>query len=64
LSELHSFARIAGDPTFRAWLEKERDAAIKYLTSAVDPVQIHRAQGRVLLVEELLSNLEKAKGLR
>ena len=58
------FARISGDPLFRQWLDKERAEAIKYLVSGMDMVVVHRAQGRVQLLDDLISRLEATKNLR
>lgn len=64
MTDLESFRRIAGDNPFRAWLESQRAESIKYLTSAVEPVAVYRAQGQVQLVEKMLNLLDKAKDLR
>jgi hypothetical protein len=57
------FARISGDNLFKQWLDKERAEAIKYLTSALDPVLIHRNQGRLQLLDEIISRVSE-KNLR
>lgn len=63
MSDLQYFARVSGDSALRAWLEQQRVGAIKYLTEATEITQIHRAQGRVRLIDEILENMAKAKGL-
>ena len=64
MKDVEYFVRIAGDNLFRQWLEKERAEAIKYLTGAAEPVALHRAQGKVQLLDDLLVRLEAAKNLR
>lgn len=64
VNDVESFRRIAGDNPLRAWLEAQRGESIKYLTSAVDPIAVYRAQGQVQLVEKMLILLDKAKDLR
>jgi hypothetical protein len=44
---------------FKPWLERERDSAYKYLAEATDSVMLHRAQGKVLLIERMLSLLDR-----
>lgn len=55
---------VANDRGLRDVLAGERDEALKYLIQSGDPVAIHRAQGRVKLVEELLAALDFVKGAR
>lgn len=64
MSEIEHFRRIAGDNPFKAWLEKEKAAQLKYLINAVDPIMVHRAQGQLQLIERIETLLEKAKDLR
>lgn len=64
MNELEHFYRIAGDNSIRQWLEKQLDEAIRYLSEAMDTVQIYRAQGKIQFVNRMLDNLDKAKNLR
>jgi len=64
MSELTSFARIAGDRPFKEWLENQKRLALKTMASAADPYTVGRAQGRYQLLEDILERLEKAKDLR
>ena len=64
MTDLTLLRRVADDRGLREFLAAERVEAIKYLTKAGDQVSIHRAQGRVQLVEELLAHLDKAQNLR
>lgn len=64
MKDTEYFARVAGDNMFKQWLEKERAEAIRYLTSAGDLAMIHRAQGRVQLLDDLLTRVEAGKNLR
>lgn len=63
-TELEAFASILKPTQFKAFLDAERDRAIKELASATDMVNVHRAQGRMQLVERMLALLDKAKDLR
>lgn len=62
--ELEAFASILKPTQFRAFLDAERDRTIKELAGATDMVNVHRAQGRMQLVERMLALLDKAKDLR
>ena len=64
MKDIEYFARISGDNLFKQWLDKERVEAIKYLTHAADLVAVHRAQGRIQLLDDLISRLEASKNLR
>lgn len=64
LNEAEHFRRIAEDAKFREWIARERESAIKYLTSATDMAVIHRAQGQMHLLEKMLGLLDAAKTLR
>ncbi len=63
-SELEAFASILKPTLFRAFLDAERDRAYKELAAATDMLVVHRAQGRLQLVEKMLALLDKAKDLR
>lgn len=63
-ADVQAFRCFAGAEQFKAWLEAERATAIKYLTNAVEPHMVHRAQGKVQLLDTQLELLEKAKNLR
>lgn len=55
------FARVnANEPGFVAILQEERDAALKVLIQGSEPANIHRAQGRVQFLDDLLSKMAKA----
>jgi hypothetical protein len=64
MKDAEYFARVMGDNMFRKWLEKERAESIKYLTNAADLAMIHRAQGRVQLLDDLLTRVDAGKNLR
>lgn len=63
MNDLERFARIP-ESVLRPYLEKKRDDAIRFLVAQADMVQVHRQQGRVQLVEEMLELLDKSKNLR
>lgn len=63
-TELEAFASILKPTQFRAFLDAERDRAIKDLVGATEMALVHRAQGRMQLVERMLALLDKAKDLR
>jgi hypothetical protein len=54
-------ARLNGDNQFKAWLQAERAEATKALTNAVEMQLVYRAQGRLLLIEELQRQLDTSK---
>jgi hypothetical protein len=60
MNEMEVFARVPAS-VLRPWLAKEREDAYKYLAGAADPVAIHRAQGKVHLVERMLDLLDKSQ---
>jgi hypothetical protein len=64
VSDVKYFARIAGDNLFKEWLAQERVSVIKKLTQAVDLPMVHRAQGQLMLLEQLEKLLEAAKSTR
>lgn len=47
----------ANHPLLKEFLMSERELQVKYMTQAHDPVVIHRAQGRLIQIEELLKLL-------
>lgn len=54
------FARIPAS-VLRPWLAKEREDAYRYLAEGVDAVAIHRAQGKVQLVERMMKMLDESQ---
>lgn len=60
--EVDVFASILKPTQFRAFLDAERERAVKELIAVTDMVLVHRAQGRVQLVERMLALLDKAQG--
>lgn len=64
MNEAEYFRRIAEDNKFREWVARERESAIKYLSSATDIAIIHRAQGQMHLLEKMVGLLDAAKTLR
>lgn len=62
--ELEVFASILKRPQFREYLETERAKGLKALVAATDMMVVHRAQGRVQLIEEMLALFDKSGGLR
>lgn len=60
----HLFARLNGMPGFREWLQHERDEAYKYLINASEPFAIHRAQGKLQLLEEAVRLLDRVRSLQ
>lgn len=64
MAQVDSFRRVCQDTQFRAWLETERDQALKYLVAGTEAVVIHRAQGQIQLLEKMLDCMDKAKDLR
>ena len=60
--ELEALAKLhkANPPGWQAlikWLEREKDTALDYLTDSKDQVEMHRAQGRVQLINSLVSDI-------
>ena len=64
MNDAESFRRVADDNKLREWIGKERETAIKYLSSAADPVMIHRAQGQMGLLDKMLALMDAVKTLR
>jgi len=62
--DLAVFRRIGNANEFRAWLEREKADAVRHLSEALDLVGIHRAQGRLHLVEKQMTLLDKARETR
>lgn len=60
--DLETFASILKPTQFRAWLDAERDRAVKELVAGTDMVLVHRAQGRVHLVDKMLALIDKVQG--
>lgn len=60
--EVEVFSRLGGQ--FEKWLDMQQTDAVKYLTSAGDPMAIYRAQGKALLIEEMRKLLIAGKNLR
>lgn len=63
MAEINYFARICDDQAFKQWLAKEKAAVTKILATA-DGANLHRAQGRYSLIEEIEERLDKAARLR
>ena len=61
--DLAIFRRIGPHNEFRAWLEREKADCVRHLSEAKDLVGIHRAQGRLHLVEKQLTLLDKARSM-
>jgi hypothetical protein len=59
-----ALASLAGAHTLLQWLRAEREAQIKTLTSALDVVFVHRAQGRVQLLDHMISLVEAGQNLQ
>lgn len=57
MTDLESFKRLPAS-ILRPWLSHERDEAYKYLAEGSDPVAIHRAQGKVQLIQRMLKLLD------
>ena len=51
-------ARLRGDNQFMEAIRVERERQIVYLTQAVDLHMIHRAQGRLSLIEDMLKAVD------
>lgn len=62
--QMDLFSRLHATPGFRQWLTSEHDEAYKYLLHAIELPIVHRAQGRLQLLDEMLKHMEKAKDLR
>jgi hypothetical protein len=60
MKDLEVFQRLPAS-VLRPWLTKERDDAYKYLAEAMDPVVIHRAQGKVQFIQRMQELLEKSQ---
>ena len=59
--DLVMFATLnAGHPKFLAWLQAEREAALKVVVQGRDPVLIHRYQGEVTNLEKIIGLLTDA----
>lgn len=59
--ELAPFKSIHHPQAMREWLDAQRAAAIKTLAVDRDVVGLHQAQGKLQLVERMISLLEKAQ---
>lgn len=57
-----AFARIG--PQIEKWLAAEKADAVKVLACAVDPLAVHRAQGKYAFVERIEAYVNKGKSLR
>lgn len=64
MAQVESFRRVCQDTQFRAWVQAEREQALKYLVAGTDAVVIHRAQGQIQLLDKMLECMDKAKDLR
>jgi hypothetical protein len=62
LQEKELFARMPISQ-FEQWLGEHMEQCTQYLTSASDPVAIHRAQGKALFISEMKKLLAAAKTL-
>jgi hypothetical protein len=60
MTDLETFKRLPAS-ILRPWLIHERDEAYKYLVEATDTVAIHRAQGKIQLVQRMLKLLDTAQ---
>lgn len=64
VDQLDLFARLHNTPGFRQWIAAEHDEAYKYLLNAAELPIVHRAQGRLQLLDEIIKHMDKAKDLR
>ncbi len=62
--DLELLRPVSGDRGLRAYLDKERAAALKVLESAIEPVQMFRAQAKFTFVNRLIQALDESKNLR
>ena len=60
MSDNEVFQRMPAS-VLRPWLEKEREKEYRYLAEGVEMPMIHRAQGRVLVIERMLKLLDSAQ---
>lgn len=51
-------ARLRADNQFMEAVRAEREHQIKYLMGAIEPHMIHRAQGRLSLLEDMLKAVD------
>lgn len=58
--EIELFARMPTNQ-FEAWLDEQHAVAVRYLSEAMEPVAIHRAQGKVLFINEMKKLLARTK---
>lgn len=56
------FRVLAGIPRFRDWVTEEEAASYKYLRNA-DGLSLHRAQGRLQLLDEIRALMDKTPGI-
>lgn len=59
--DLRVFAAVQQPQLMRAWLNAQRDMAVKGLLAGRDLVVIHQAQGRVQILDKMLELLDKAQ---
>ena len=62
--DLTPFHTLSRPHLMKEWLTGQRDAAIKTLSVDRDMAGLHQAQGRLQLVDKMLSLLEKANESR
>ena len=63
--ELRLFAQLAGNPSFKVWLEEQKATAVKYLALGDKTYTLARAQGTYSFIDKMTDLLAHAnKSLR
>ena len=63
-AEIAAFAQInAHHPRYMAYLAAERAEAVAFMVQSLDPIIIHRSQGKVAFIDEHIKLLVSANKL-
>jgi hypothetical protein len=64
MDEVKLFCHLGSYNEFTSWLKAQHEDAVKYLVEGREPVVIHRAQGKILFIEEMMKLANKSRNLR
>lgn len=62
--DIEVFRRFGAPRPFKEWLEQERAAQVRFLTTAVDMHTVHRAQGQIYVYDKLIALVDTAMDSR
>lgn len=60
MTDIEVFQRLPA-VVLRPWLEEQREKQYRYLAEGVDMALLHRTQGKVLVIEQMLKLLDTAQ---